>query len=483
MVGVLDKKAEYAQLSCVYSLFLEVYTHVFMVKMHYYAKMHRGERRLFVQFPFHTETTLQLKLTAPCQWSKTEKAWHFEATNTVFKKLQEAFPHLQARDATLAPALASKPADKKPAPEKLTVKVVQYQPGRYRVIAFHNPLLVSILKTFPFAMYDKANKWWSAAIEEKQRKALMDFCKTQSLKLVWADEARKKPVKPKPHAYEIANYRTCPDAMLQKLQIMRYSPNTLLVYKQAFEEFINFYPAKKIDDITEPEIVAYTRYLVQERGISASSQNQAINALKFYYEKVKGGARKFYQLERPLKANKLPTVLSVEEVQTMIKGTANLKHKTMIMVCYSAGLRVSELLSLQPRDIDSHRMQISIKDAKGRKDRYTLLSEKLLPLLRDYYKEYRPQHYLFEGETGGQYSARSMQAVVKEALLRAKIEKTASVHTLRHSFATHLLENGTDLRYIQNLLGHSSSKTTEIYTHVTSKALSGIKSPLDSLDI
>jgi site-specific recombinase XerD len=240
---------------------------------------------------------------------------------------------------------------------------------------------------------------------------------------------------------------------------------------------------KKIDEITEPEIVAYTRYLVQERGVSASTQNQAINAIKFYYEKVKGGGRKFYQLERPIKEKKLPTVLSIEEIQDMIKSTANLKHKTMIMVCYSAGLRLNELLSLRPSDVDSDRMQISIKQGKGKKDRFTLLSEKLLPLLRDYYRAYRPKEYLFEGETGGQYSARSFQTVVQEALVRAKVRKHASVHTLRHSFATHLLEGGTDLRYIQNLLGHGSSKTTEVYTHVTSRALSGIKSPLDSLDI
>ncbi len=452
-----------------------------MTTILYYSKIHRGKKRLFVQFPFNEALASKLKEIAPCLWSKTERAWYFEASNTIFKKLMEAFPNLQALEATAR--LTPTKNDKKTEPKKKAIKAVQYQPGRYRVIAFYNPLLVSILKTFPFATYDKANKWWSAAIEEKQKKALEDFCKTEDFELIWQGEPRKKVLKPKPQAYEVANYRTCPDAMLEKLQIMRYSANTLLVYKQAFEEFINYYSAKKIDDITEPEIVAYTRYLVQERGISASSQNQAINAIKFYYEKVKGGARKFYQLERPLRESKLPTVLSVEEVQAMIKGTANIKHKTMIMLCYSAGLRVSELLSLQPSDIDSDRMQISIKGGKGKKDRYTLLSEKLLPLLRDYYKKYRPKEYLFEGEGGGPYSARSMQAVVKQAILRAKIKKNVSVHTLRHSFATHLLENGTDLRYIQNLLGHGSSKTTEIYTHVTSKALSGIKSPLDNLDI
>ncbi len=198
---------------------------------------------------------------------------------------------------------------------------------------------------------------------------------------------------------------------------------------------------------------------------------------------MKGGTRKFYQLERPLKEQKLPTVLSVEEVQAMIKATTNLKHKTLIMVCYSAGLRLSELINLRLADVDSDRMQISVKGGKGKKDRYTLLSEKLLPLLREYFKAYRPKEYLFEGSDGGQYGERSLQNVVQSALQNANVKKHASVHTLRHSFATHLLEAGTDLRYIQSLLGHGSSKTTEIYTHVTSKALSGIRSPLDSLDL
>lgn len=452
--------------------------------MHYYDKIHRGEKRLFIKFPIDKSITEKLRKIADCQWSQTESAWHMEASRTVFEKLKEAFPELvplkQSAETKLVET--TKPSAPSGNAEKLRVKAVQYKTGNFRIIAHYHPLLVSLLKNFPFAKYDKGDKWWSVAIEEKQRKALEDFCKTEEMELIWEDQRQKKGLKPKPRDYEIPNYRTCPDEMVEKLEIMRYSPRTIEVYKQCFEEFINFYYAKKIDEITEPEIIAYTRYLVQERGISASSQNQAINAIKFYYEKVKGGARKFYHLVRPLKETKLPLVLSVEEVQAMIKGTVNIKHKAMIMLCYSAGLRLGELLRLKPGDVDSDRMQISIKGAKGKKDRYTLLSEKLLPLLREYYKKYRPKEYLFEGEGGGQYSQRSMQTVVKEALLRANVKKYATVHTLRHSFATHLLENGTDLRYIQNLLGHSSSKTTEIYTHVTSKALSGIKSPLDNLD-
>ena len=432
-------------------------------------------------------------LSAPCQWSRTEKAWHFEASNSIFQKLKEAYPQIEATTIVADKEyIVKKAREENPAPKHLTVRAIparlrhsggHYKDGRYKIIAFYNPLLIAILKDLPYAKYDKAKKWWTAAVDEKQKKALEDFCKTQNLLLQWEDEQKKQTLKPRPQAFEIANYRTCPDEMMQKLETMRYSPNTIIAYKQLFEEFINFYPTKNIDQITEPEILTYMRYLVRERGISASSQNQAINAIKFYYEKVNGEPRKFYQLDRPLRESKLPTVLSVEEIQAMITVTTNLKHKIIIMLCYSAGLRLSELVNLQLTDIDSKRMQLSIKAAKGKKDRYVVLAEKLLPLLRTYYTEYKPKEYLLEGTNGEQYSSRSIQSVVKDALQKAGIHKNASVHTLRHSFATHLLENGTDLRYIQALLGHSSSKTTEIYTHVTSKALSGLKSPLDSLDI
>ena len=451
--------------------------------MHYYIKMHRGEKRLFLQTPNDKAITQRLKETAACRWSQTEKAWHFEPTRTVFDKLIKAFPEMQPLHRLAEAEPKDRPKQQQTGGQKKSiVQAAEYQPGRFRIIAFFNPLLVSIVKAFPYSKYDKANKWWSVAIDEKQKKALEDFCKTEGLVLQWTSAVKVGALKPRPQPFEIPNYRTCPDAMLQKLEIMRYSPHTIVSYKMLFEEFINYYTTRAIDDITEPEIIAFILYLVKERGISTSYQNQAINAIKFYYEKVKGGERKFYQLERPLKEQKLPTVLSVEEVKAMIKATTNAKHKTMIMVCYSAGLRLSEILNLRLKDVDSNRMQISIKAGKGKKDRYTLLSEKLLPLLREYYEQYKPKEFLFEGSDGGAYSERSMQAVVRGALRKAGIHKHATVHTLRHSFATHLLEGGTDLRYIQSLLGHGSSKTTEIYTHVTSKALSGIRSPLDSLD-
>jgi integrase/recombinase XerD len=196
-----------------------------------------------------------------------------------------------------------------------------------------------------------------------------------------------------------------------------------------------------------------------------------------------GGQRKVYYIDRPRREKTLPTVLSEEEITLIINAVENIKHKAILMTIYSAGLRISEAINLKLKDIDSKRMQIRIEQSKGKRDRYTLLSTKTLEILRIYFLEYKPKIWLFEGQGGEQYSDRSIQNILKMALSKTNIKKHITVHTLRHSFATHLLENGTDLRYIQNLLGHESSKTTEIYTHITTKGFDQIKSPLDKLNI
>jgi len=195
--------------------------------------------------------------------------------------------------------------------------------------------------------------------------------------------------------------------------------------------------------------------------------------------------RKFiYEVKRPKKDKKLPVVLSKEEVAKILDSVDNIKHKAILMLVYSAGLRVGEVVKLRPEDIDSKRMLIHIKKAKGRKDRYTLLSETALEILREYWRKYKPNKWLFEGvREGWHLSIRTVQSIFEQAREKAGIKKEISVHGLRHSFATHLLEGGTDLRYIQEILGHTSSKTTEIYTHVSQKSLGKIKSPLDTLNL
>jgi site-specific recombinase XerD len=273
-------------------------------------------------------------------------------------------------------------------------------------------------------------------------------------------------------------FKNCPESYFQKLELKKYANNTVKSYVSCFEKFINYHKDKDIDKLNEIDIRNYIQMLVQNHH-SNSYINQAINSIKFYYEVVLGMPNRFYDIERPRKELKLPIVLSKVDVLKIIDCTNNLKHKCIVSLLYSAGLRRSELLNLKPKDIDSKRMVIKILGAKGNKDRYTLLSTNILTDLRLYFKQYQPKEYLFEGANGNKYNANSVFKIVSNAGDKAGIKVRVSPHVLRHSFATHLLESGTDLRYIQILLGHNSSKTTEIYTHVATNNFNLIKNPLD----
>jgi len=265
------------------------------------------------------------------------------------------------------------------------------------------------------------------------------------------------------------------------LNIKRYSPHTKKTYSHFLNDFCQF-TDKPLETTEKVDVQQYVLHLIA-RGYSRSTQNQAINAVKFYHEKVLGFPRESYQLERPIRETKLPVILTKQSVLTILNQTENLKHRAILATIYSGGLRLGELLNLKVADIDSKRSVIHIRCAKGRKDRMVPLADNLLPLLRRYWKQYRPTVYLFEGSGSGVYSAASVRMILKRAVAQAGIQQKVTVHTLRHCYATHLLEAGTDLRYIQVLLGHSSPKTTAIYTHVTQVAWGHIKSPIATLHI
>jgi len=274
------------------------------------------------------------------------------------------------------------------------------------------------------------------------------------------------------------NYRSCPEEYPVKLEIKKYANNTVKSYVSLFEAFINFFNEKKLSTINDEDIRLYLQKLVQENR-SNSYINQSINSIKFYYEIVLGMPNRFYSIDRPRKEKKLPQVISKSEVMKILDNTNNLKHRCIVGLLYSAGLRRNELINLKLSDIDSNRMLIRIESGKGNKDRYSLLSNQILDDLRIYYKKWRPKKYIIEGQYGGQYSGQSIAVIVTRAAKKAGIRIRVTPHMLRHSFATHLLEAGVDLRQIQVLLGHSSSKTTEIYTHVATSTFSSIKNPLD----
>lgn len=266
-----------------------------------------------------------------------------------------------------------------------------------------------------------------------------------------------------------------------RLKAQRFSENTISNYSSALKLALSEMKQTGERKVSLPLIERYINYKIEEHDISPSYQRNIIAALIKYHDLVLGESLSAEYLYPKRKQSKIPDVLSQQEVKRLFSVVSNQKHKAILQTIYSGGLRMSEVLNLKINDIDSDRMIIKIRQSKGAKDREVMLAEKLLSLLRVYVAEYKPTDFLFEGQKGGKYSSRSVQQIMKKALKKAGIKKNATAHTLRHSFATHLLESGTDLRYIQEFLGHKSIQTTEIYTHVTNVGKSNVKSPLDTL--
>jgi site-specific recombinase XerD len=271
------------------------------------------------------------------------------------------------------------------------------------------------------------------------------------------------------------------EELVRMLELKSYSASTIKTYKDAFNAFTDYFDEREINKIAKRDTEDYLLHLAKNKKQSETAIHSAVNAIKFYYEQVIKKPKEFYELQRPKKPIKNVTVFSENEVTKIINAITNIKHKAMLMIGYAAGLRISEIINLKIKDIDSERMMLHIRNAKGKKDREVILSETLLNVLRVYYKQFTPKLFLFEGQTGGVYSARSLQKIISEAKTKAGVTKEGSIHALRHSFATHLMEGGTDLSIIQKLLGHNDIKTTLRYTHVSKAAIGKVKSPLDKL--
>ena len=271
-----------------------------------------------------------------------------------------------------------------------------------------------------------------------------------------------------------------PEEYVGLLKRKNYSQHTIVAYTKGFQAFLDF-AGKPIENLKTQDVKKFQDHLINELKVSTSTHNQYINAIKFYFEKVKGEDRRTFPIDRPRKEKKLPRILSGQEVIKMLRCTHNLKHKCIIALLYSGGLRRAELLNLRKADINVDRKQVFINCGKGNKDRVVVISEALCTMLVKYFEAYRPNYWVFEGVNRKKYSETSATNVVKQAAKEAGILKPVSPHTLRHSFATHLLEQGTDTRFVQQLLGHNSIKTTEIYTHISDRSLQKIKNPLDHI--
>ena len=266
----------------------------------------------------------------------------------------------------------------------------------------------------------------------------------------------------------------------EELRVKRYSWRTIKSYLGHLRRFFAEHPTLTPESVDTTTVRRYIIRRAEAGNYAASTQNQLLNALKFWLERIEGHEKTFIEL-RPKQPQQLPQVLSVDEIRRLFAATDNLKHRCILKLIYGGGLRLSELCNVRLADIYYDRLQIFVKAGKGAKDRYTTLPNSLVEELTAYQKVYAPTYWLFEGRTGGTYSVRSVQAIMKRAVKRSGVNAYATVHTLRHSYATHLLEQGTSLRHIQELLGHHSSRTTERYTHVTDRERARVVSPLDRL--
>ena len=266
-----------------------------------------------------------------------------------------------------------------------------------------------------------------------------------------------------------------------RLKMQRYAENSISSYKTQLVYFLKISEKYKPEEITDVQLEKFMLWLVKEKNIGQSYQKSMLATLKKFYKEVYNRQINLQHLYPKRKEKKLPKFLSQKEVKKILEATENLKHKTILTTIYSCGLRLSEVLELKLSDIKSDDDCIVVRQAKGNKDRIVMLSPKLLELLREYYKKYKPKNFVFEGQNNEQYSPRSVQQILKNALKKSGVSAEATVHTLRHSYATHLLENGTDIRIIKELLGHNNIKTTEIYTHITDVQKKRLRSPLDFL--
>jgi site-specific recombinase XerD len=442
--------------------------------------IHRNKAVLKLVFPYQAELIGMIRSIPGVLWSRTMKCWYIpyskNAVDNLLNFKRVTFYIEQETDVIQDNFGTHKAVNKK------NLAIIRHSRDSIKLIFRYDAKLVALLKTIPHHFFDAENKWWTLPHMENFLELLKSFCMLNEWQFEYKDEwAEQKTLARKAGPeYDIV---VCPTAFIEKLKMLRYSEYTINNYCSAFKEFIHFNRDKQLDAMKQADIEKFMLYLADERKVSISYQNISLSAIRFYYEKVTEQAVITQKINRPRGSKFLPEVLSEEEVIRLMGALTNLKHKCILMTIYSGGLRLSEVVRLKVNDIDSERMLMLIKGAKGKKDRYTVLSKNLLEWLRKYFRAEKPRKWLFEGVMGGQYSVMSVQKIMNDAVQAAGIRKHATVHTLRHSFATHMLENGTDLRYIQSLLGHSSSKTTEIYTHITTKGMEKLVSPLDRLNL
>jgi integrase/recombinase XerD len=365
----------------------------------------------------------------------------------------------------------------------VTYQLITHRQQNVILVQFaHNNAILARLKQIANPKFSKTHKSWYVADTPQNRKIFKIETEITAQPKKHAANIIKGNVKPKETENIAAINQHVLPKMEQQIRLKGYSATTLKTYINEMRCFLQQLKNANADKLSEEKIKSYLTYCLQTLHLSENTVHSRMNALKFYYEQVLGRDKFFYTIPRPKKHFQLPKVISEEKILQALTSVTNLKHKAILFVAYSAGLRVSEVVKLKITDINSDRMQIFIEAAKGKKDRVVTLAQSTLIVLRAYAANYKPTYYLFEGQQTGQpYSARAAQKVFKIAFNNLGLNSEIGFHGLRHSYATHALENGIDIRFIKELLGHNDIKTTLLYTHVTQKTLTEVESPLDKI--
>jgi len=438
--------------------------------------IHRGEKRIILNFTFDHELYKKIKLIQGRRWSKSLNAWHLPDNAYSLEELA----HISKGKGVYTKV-------------KATRKELQKGSFLFFKIPVEAFALRKEIKKYPKWYWHNIEKEWSLPSNDKNKQTLNELGlafnerKNREVFINKLDKRGDQEIKPgsrKEYSKKIG-VETLEkiEEFQQWMEQKRYSNSSIKTYISFLKLFFADYPGKLWNEIHLKEVREYNHRKFIKTGQSYSSQNQFINALKLFYNLHKTERLNIDNIERPRRKKNLPGVLSKEEVQQIIGLINNNKHKCLLAFVYGAGLRIGEALSLELTDVRKEEKLLYIRKAKGMKDRRVPLSGKMLILFDAYKRTHLPRRYVFEGQKGGKYSATSAQQVFKRAVKKAGITVPVTLHTLRHSYATHLMESGVGLRYIQEVLGHSSPKTTMIYTHVSGKRLNEIRSPLEDMDI
>ena len=359
-------------------------------------------------------------------------------------------------------------------------EVIHHDEDRLLLKFDKDQALIDLVREIPGCKWSKTHNAWHVPNNTESKVNLVRLT-SQGQVIRWANQVKvssKRIAKSDVPSTDVIDEVI---AFSRYLTQRRYSDNTIRVYTLGVKVFLQF-TGKPVEEITNKDIERFNHDYIVLHKYSSAFQNQMTSAIKLFFETIHSTKINIQAIERPRREHKLPNVLSKQEVKKILTSSTNIKHRMMLSLIYACGLRRRELINLKPNDVDSKRGLLIVRMSKGNKDRIVPISEKTVEMLRDYYKMYKPKNWLFEGQIKGeQYSPTSLQEILKFAVKKAGVNKPVTLHWLRHSYATHLLESGTDLRYIQELLGHKSSRTTEIYTHVTTKSIQKIKSPFDDL--